>query len=161
MALFLSTTVNKVDKKGRVSVPAPFRSALANQSFAGIVAFPSPELSAIDACGIDRMEALSASLDEPDQYSPEELDLAQLIFAQAEQLAFDDTGRIVLPKPLGSRAHITDEVLFAGLGPTFQMWQPQHYETHRRDTLKQTESKGISLRLRPIPRGKNSSGGGS
>jgi hypothetical protein len=41
------------------------------------------------------------------------------------------------------------------------MWEPQHYETHRQDTLKQTESKGIGLRLRPIPRGRNSSGGDS
>lgn len=161
MALFLSTTVNKVDKKGRVSVPAPFRATLAGQSFAGIVAFPSPELGAIDACGIDRMEALSASLDEPDQYSHEELDLARLIFAQAEQLAFDDTGRVVLPKLLGAHAHISDEILFVGNGPTFQMWQPQRYKTYHQDTLKQAASKGVSLRLRPIPRGRNGNGGGS
>ena len=161
MALFLSTAVNKVDKKGRVSVPAPFRATLAGQSFSGIVAFPSPELGAIDACGMDRMEALSASLDEPDQYSHEELDLAGLIFAQAEQLAFDDTGRVVLPKSLGGHAHISDEVLFVGNGPTFQMWQPQRYETYCQDTLKEAGSKGVSVRLQPIPRSRNGPGGGS
>ncbi len=62
VALFISTFVNKVDKKGRVSVPAPFRAALAGQSFAGIVAYPSFVLSAIEACGIDRMEELSQGI---------------------------------------------------------------------------------------------------
>src|SRR5258708_29192718 len=56
MALFLSTHVNKVDKKGRVSVPAQFRSAVVGQSFPGIVAFRSFILAVIGAAGIERME---------------------------------------------------------------------------------------------------------
>ena len=39
--LFFSTFVNKVDRKGRVSVPATFRAAVADQSFPGIIVFPS------------------------------------------------------------------------------------------------------------------------
>ena len=91
MALFLSTVVNKIDNKGRVSIPAPIRSGLADQSFFGIVAFPSYQLSAIDACGIDRMEALSKSIDQIDD--PDEIELASLSFAEAVQLAIDDDGR--------------------------------------------------------------------
>ncbi|MBT5373256.1 MAG: division/cell wall cluster transcriptional repressor MraZ [Rhodospirillaceae bacterium] len=151
MALFLSTTVNKVDKKGRVSVPATFRASLMGLSFNGIVAFPSHDLGAIDACGIDRMEALSASLDDPDQYSPEELELAMLAFAEAEQLALDNDGRVVLPRPLADHAKIEDRVLFVGNGPTFQMWRPENYDGHRKTILGNAEGKGVSLRLRPIP----------
>ena len=40
MALFLDTFVNKIDRKGRVSVPATFRAALDGQAFHGIVALP-------------------------------------------------------------------------------------------------------------------------
>ena len=109
MALFLSTVVNKIDNKGRVSIPAPFRSGLADQSFFGIVAFPSYQLSAIDACGIDRMEALSKSIDQIDD--PDEIELASLSFAEAVQLAIDDDGRVVLPKKLSSHAQITNNIL--------------------------------------------------
>ena len=58
VALFLSTFVNKIDRKGRVSVPAPFRAALAGQSFHGLVAFRSYKLPAVEAFGFDRMEQI-------------------------------------------------------------------------------------------------------
>ena len=65
MALFLSRYDNKVDKKGRVSVPAPYRAALASQNFAGIVAYPSPVSDAVECCGMDRMERLAAGAVDP------------------------------------------------------------------------------------------------
>src|ERR1700688_80633 len=63
VALFLSTYVNKVDRKGRVSVPASFRAAVTGQSFAGIVTFRSFKTAAIEGSGIDRIEEMSARLD--------------------------------------------------------------------------------------------------
>src|SRR5260370_30532475 len=63
----MSTYVNKVDRKGRVSVPATFRATLNDQSFEGIVAFPSLEYDALEATGIDTMEAISAGLAEIEQ----------------------------------------------------------------------------------------------
>jgi len=59
MALFVGTVVNKVDRKGRVSVPASFRSTLAGQSFGGIVPFPSFKQKALECCAIDFMEQLA------------------------------------------------------------------------------------------------------
>ena len=59
MELFLSTFVNKVDRKGRVSVPATFRAAVADQSFPGIVVFPSFKYEALDGSGIKRMEEMT------------------------------------------------------------------------------------------------------
>ena len=70
MALFTSTTVNKVDKKGRVSVPASFRLALAGQTFNGVVVFPSFVQSAIEASGIDLIERLAASVERFDPFTP-------------------------------------------------------------------------------------------
>ncbi len=55
MAVFIGTFENKVDRKGRVSVPAQFRQTLAAQSFQGIVAFRSYRADAIEACGFDFM----------------------------------------------------------------------------------------------------------
>src|SRR2546429_483548 len=52
----MSTYVNKVDRKGRVSVPATFRAVLNDQSFEGIVAFPSLDYDALEATAFDTME---------------------------------------------------------------------------------------------------------
>src|SRR5258708_33923557 len=69
--LFLSTFVNKVDRKGRVSVPATFRAAVADQSFSGIVVFPSFKYEPLDASGINRMEEMSSRRNTLETFSEE------------------------------------------------------------------------------------------
>ena len=46
--MFLSTYENKLDKKGRVSVPASFRSHLSNLGYNGIICYPSFNNASID-----------------------------------------------------------------------------------------------------------------
>lgn len=127
MALFLSTFVNKVDKKGRVSVPATFRAALTQQSFQGIVCYRSFTADAIEGCGMDRLERLSETVDQFDAFSPEQDDITSLIFADARQLAWDGEGRIILPEDLLAHAHISEAAAFVGKGKTFQIWEPEAF----------------------------------
>lgn len=63
-APFLGTYFNKVDRKGRVSVPAPFRQVLAADPFQGIVCFASPRAKAIQGCGLGLMAELMESVDQ-------------------------------------------------------------------------------------------------
>ena len=56
MALFIDTFVNRIDRKGRVSVPAAYRTALAGQSFSGIVALPAFKYRALTCAGIEPNE---------------------------------------------------------------------------------------------------------
>ena len=153
MALFLSTVLNKMDSKCRVSVPSTFRNSLKNQSFKGVVAFHSYNDNSIDACGIERMEKISNSLDSENDYSRDEFDLISLYFGEAEQLPFDKEGRIILPKKLINHAQIENNVLFVGLGPTFKMLNPYHYETKKKSMIKIAISNNINPRLKPIPKG--------
>ncbi len=142
--MFLSTYVNKVDRKGRVSVPATFRASLADQRFAGIVAFPSYRYRAIDGNGIDRMEELSARLETLEEFSDEHENLAALMFASSQRLPFDPEGRIVLPPDLAEHAFITDSAAFVGLGKSFQIWEPGRFAAHLenlRQRARQQETK--------------------
>ena len=152
MTLFLSTVINKMDSKCRVSVPSTFRNSLKDQSFKGIIAFPSYNDKSIDACGIERMENISNSLDS-DNYSRDEFDLISMYFGEAEQLPFDKDGRIILPKKLINHAQIDKNVMFVGLGPTFQMWNPQSYEIKKIQMVQKAKNKKINPRLKPIPKG--------
>ena len=68
MALFIDTFVNKIDRKGRVSVPATFRATLAEQTFQGIVAFPSFKLQALHCAGMDWMQSLIDSTQNVDVF---------------------------------------------------------------------------------------------
>jgi MraZ protein len=130
VALFLSTYVNKVDRKGRVSVPATFRAILAEQRSPTVFVFPSFRLNALEAGGLDRMEELVQRINALDEFSDEHENLTSL-FADAQSLPLDPEGRIVLTERLSEYASITESAAFVGQGDSFQIWEPGRYEEHR------------------------------
>ncbi|HEX6442807.1 MAG TPA: division/cell wall cluster transcriptional repressor MraZ, partial [Stellaceae bacterium] len=126
-----STYVNKVDRKGRVSVPATFRSTLAtNKESNLVVLFPSNRAPALDGAGSDYIAEMKDRVETLDQFSDEHENLS-LIFAEAHPLSMDAEGRIVLPEDLKAHAQITTDVAFVGLGAMFQVWEPGRYAEHR------------------------------
>src|SRR3954452_24126587 len=76
---FFSTYVNKVDRKGRVSVPAAFRSTIAtNRQPNLVVAFPSLRVPAVECTGSDRIEEMQERIDTLEQFSDEYENLTQI-----------------------------------------------------------------------------------
>jgi len=128
MASFIGTFTNRMDKKGRVSVPARFRTALAARAsdagFNGIVVSPNAGLGAIDACDHQRIEDTVNRLDARDGLTPEQQQAIELVLSRSEELPFDREGRIILPENLISLAEIQDQAVFVGIGRTFQIWSP-------------------------------------
>ena len=131
--LFLSTYQNKVDKKGRVSVPAPFRAALGKvalkgEEFSGIIAYGSFINRCIEACGIDRIRKLSGRIELLDPFSEERDAFATTILGGSQQLPFDGEGRVMLPEPLIELAGLADMAIFVGKGETFEIWEPRAFD---------------------------------
>lgn len=151
MELFLSTYVNKVDRKGRVSVPATFRSTLATHRQPNLVViFPSFKVPALDGAGSDRMEEMKNRLETLEQFS-DEYDNLSLLFADAHPLTMDGEGRIVLPDGLKEHANITSDAAFVGLGASFQIWEPGAYAEHRAAVRERTRRDGTTLPAGPGP----------
>lgn len=132
MDRFVSTFVNKIDAKGRVSVPAPFRAVLERDGYAGgIYCYPSLDAPALDGGGerlAQKIDGLLANL--PD-YSDERDELSVALYGDVQILSIDGDGRIVLPEGLRAHAGITTHVAFVGLGEKFQMWEPTRFEERR------------------------------
>ena len=144
MPVFLSSFVNRLDKKGRVSVPASFRSALGSDA-SGIVVFRSLQHEALDGCSIGHLELLSQSLDKQD-LAPDVFELIETtIFGGSVQLPFDSEGRITLPQHLASAVGIEDEVAFVGRRKTFQLWNPKKLTAHDAAARSAARAKDISL----------------
>lgn len=147
VALFLSTYTNKVDKKGRVSVPAAFRSTLADQSYKGIISYPSFINECVEACGIDRIERLSESIDSLDPYSDERDAFATTILGGSVQMPFDSEGRVMLPESMIELARIKDQAVFVGKGSTFEIWQPELFTEYSRKARDLASRQRANLRL--------------
>lgn len=149
MALFLSTFENKIDKKGRVSVPAAFRGALTADNVQGFVAFRSYKHPAIECCTYERMQRLSESVDALDAFSDAQDEFASTIFADAQLISFDGDGRIVLPKDLLDFAHIEDSIAFVGRGSTFQIWHPAAFRERQQQARYNAKEQHLTLKLKP------------
>ena len=128
MALFLGRHIHRIDRKGRVSVPAAFRTALSGHLEHGIVAVPSFKLPAVDCYSMEKLEELSQQVDHLPTFSEERDDFGAALFGNAIQLPLDGEGRIVLPETIISHARITDAVAFLGGGKTFSIWEPSAAE---------------------------------
>ncbi len=147
--LFLSTHQNKIDKKGRVSVPAAFRAALARASgadeeFSGIIAYGSFINHCIEACGIDRIRKLSSRIELLDPFSEERDAFATTILGGSMQLAFDGEGRVMLPEQLMKMADLSDMAVFLGKGETFEIWEPRaftEYAARSRDLAREKRNR--------------------
>lgn len=146
MALFLSTFTNKIDKKGRVSIPAPFRSALAGQEFHGIIAYGSFINPCIEACGYDRIAKLSANIETLDPFSEERDAFATTILGGSSQISFDSEGRVMLPESLIADAGLSEQALFVGKGETFEIWQPDAFTEYAESARKLAREKRLKLR---------------
>lgn len=137
---FISTYENKVDRKGRVSVPAAYRSALGTETYQGIIAYPSLIEGAIEAFGRGMLDELNRrkldqTLDGGDYTQAlvgrSDDGLVETIMAISSELPFDGEGRIILPARLTEHAGITDRATFVGRGTRFQIWAPDVYEKHQ------------------------------
>lgn len=150
-APFLGTFLNKVDRKGRVSVPASFRQVLAKDDFQGVVCFRSPnaDVHAIQGCGLGLMTDLMDSLDESfELFSADQEAMAAGLFADVHQLAWDSGGRVQLPEELLEFANIGEEAVFAGLGRFFRIWEPAAFKVFQAEARSRIGEKGLSLKLR-------------
>lgn len=126
--LFMDTIVNKVDAKGRVSLPSDYR-AMVKELSTEIVCYRSLTTPCIEGCLEDLLEKLATDIENATDFFSETQDnLTNLIFGDAKRFSFDSTGRIVLTEKLLSHAQITDTAVFVGKGRKFQIWNPENWE---------------------------------
>ena len=126
--MFLSSYENKLDKKGRVSVPATFRSHLNSLGYNGFITYPSFNHSALEACSQDRIEKLSNTIDSLNPFEEKRDYFATSVLSESVSLHFDPEGRVLFPEKLLKHAKIRTNILFVGLGKTFQIWDPNIFE---------------------------------
>ena len=126
--MFLSSFENKLDKKGRVSVPATYRSYLSSMGYNGFISYPSFNHTALEACSQDRIEKLSNTIDSLNPFEEKRDYFATSVLSESVNLQFDTEGRVSLSKKLLDHAKIKNNILFVGLGKTFQIWEPKIFE---------------------------------
>ena len=127
MNRFVSNITLRLDSKGRVSIPASFRTVLGRDGFEGLYCYPALDRPAIDAGGNALMSEIEALIERFTPFSEEREQFALALYGTSETLKVDGEGRAVLSETLKRHAGITDAVTFVGLGHKFQIWEPGRF----------------------------------
>ena len=138
--MFISPFENKLDKIGRVSVPASFRSHLSSLGYNSVVCYPSFSNSSIDYCPQRRIEKLRDSIDRLSHFEENSETYATSILSHRFQLNFDSDGRVVLPKKLLVHPGIKETVVFVGQEKTFKLWKHKKLSKLREEARKKLKT---------------------
>src|SRR5271157_4589345 len=127
MDRFVSNYMLRLDAKGRVSVPAPFRAVLVRDRFDGLYCYPALDRPALDAGGNALLAENEALITGFAPYSDEREQFSLALYGTSETLKIDGEGRVMLSESLKLHAGITDAVTFVGLGHKFRFWEPGRF----------------------------------
>ena len=145
MTQFMGSYTGRLDKKGRVSVPAAFRSALERLGTEELIFRPSHTLPCVEGWPTPGFEALASGLAALDTFSDAHDDMAMALYAEACPLRPDGEGRIVLPEPLIVHAGLQETVCFVGVGRNFQVWEPAAAERRKEQARDRARERGLTI----------------
>lgn len=135
MGRFLSNTINKVDKKGRVSIPASFRPILGDTKT--LYTLMSVDLPTVDAGGVELIERHEEQLQQMNPLSKEYELYSFVLHGDSDELKIDGEGRVLLTDTIREQTGITDRAAFVGRGHFFQIWEPERFLAYREEARKE------------------------
>ena len=145
MNLFLSQYVNKIDKKGRVSLPSLFRNVLPYENKNEFILVKSLKYPAIDGCSYGRIHKIAERIDNLEIFSDDQDDFSTSIFSEIIPTNLDKEGRFLIPEFLKKYSNISEEVAFIGQGHYFQIWEPKAVSEHQKQSRERLISQKKTL----------------
>lgn len=141
---FRGESVNKVDAKGRVSIPAPFRRVLeegdpdwtAGLSPHLVLIHGRNDMQCLEGYTIRGMEELDDMISAMPKFDEDREYLEIVLNTNSSYAQVDETGRIVLSAKLREVVGVTEDALFAGLGEKFQIWHPDMFAAHKVEVMR-------------------------
>jgi MraZ protein len=127
MDRFVSNYTLRLDAKGRVSIPAPYRAVLARDAFDGLYCYPALDQPALDAGGNALLAEIETLIARYPPYSDERDAFTLALYGTSETVKIDSEGRVILSDALKAHAGIADAIAFVGLGHKFQIWEPGRF----------------------------------
>jgi len=126
--IFLGEYRHSIDNKSRVAVPNSYRKKLPPAS-EGMFVLQKGRDRTIEVHPLsDWREFWDRTLRKLPRYQSRALRLRRYCLAGATEVGLDSQGRILIPKRMLEEAGIKTEVVLAGAGKYFEIWEPGRYD---------------------------------
>ena len=125
--MFRGCFEHAIDDKGRLSIPAKFRDALSNAFAPPLFLTNSLDTQCLVAYPFDEWRRLEAKIDGLSDFDPAAQQFRRAFYAPAQECPVDRSGRVLVPPTLRSYAGLEREVVLAGMGKRFEVWDKDRY----------------------------------
>lgn len=149
MAFFFGSHTKAIDAKGRISMPKPFRDELLRDNEESMAIFRSKNFPCLEICGRQHLQRIFESLSDLPEFSKDRQVLALGYLSDAVEFTPDSQGRFVIPSKLLGSLGTTDDVVFAGIGSTFQAWEPKTYENQLPEAESEISERQLADKMLP------------
>jgi MraZ protein len=128
--MFRGRYQHSIDPKGRLSVPAKFRDALA-QYGENLVVVPNEH--SLEVHPLEEWQRIEEKLNGQSMFVPELRQLSRLYISRAKDITLDSAGRILLPPDTRKQAGLEREVTILGGGrKMFEVWDRGRFDEYER-----------------------------
>lgn len=125
--MFRGHVYRTLDTKGRLILPPEFREIVLSQDEAGRIM-----LTNLDGCVVGytypKWLELEQSFNEINLLNRRLRDFQRFFISGAKEVVMDSQGRILVPPHLRKYAKLNREVVLAGVGHKFEIWDQEKFE---------------------------------
>ncbi len=138
---FKGQFLQKVDSKGRMTLPADFRRVLENcdpefqidQVAQTILVYGDKRRPFFEGYSILSIAMVDEKISQMKTGSREQRAMERMFSGQAVHVYITESGQFVLTNKLREKLGITNEAFFTATGDTFQIWRPETFAEHEID----------------------------
>ena len=128
--MFRGRYQHTIDPKGRLSVPARFRDALAQYGENLVVV---PNEYSLEVHPLEEWQRFEEKLNGQSMFSPEVRKVSRLYISRAKDIALDGAGRILLPPDTRAQAGLEKDVTILGGGRKMcEVWDRARFDEYER-----------------------------
>ena len=128
--MFRGRYQHTIDPKGRLSVPAKFRDAMAHYGEALVVV---PNEHSLEVHPLEEWQRMEEKLNAQSAFAREVRELSRLYISRAKDVILDGAGRILLPPDTRKQAGLEKDVTLVGGGRRmFEVWDRQRFDEYER-----------------------------
>lgn len=133
---FRGESHQKLDTKGRVSIPALFRRVIeqADPDWSEgkranlVIVYGTEKQKRFNVYTIEAIDEIDRRIDRMKKGSPERKYLERIYHGHSLPTQLDDDGRVLLPQKLREKLGLTSSAFFIAAGDHFQIWKPETFE---------------------------------
>ncbi len=143
--VFRGINVVNIDSKGRLAIPARYRSYLQEEGEAAVILTIDPEARCLMLYPCAAWEIIEQKIESLPSFNAMARRVQRLLIGHATELELDSQGRILVPALLREYAHLNEKIVLIGQGKKFELWDEAAWDLHREQWLGEMQQPGGAL----------------